>query len=81
MEVTIEAVLKNIIEIMIVEKVKLDTVNVTKERNLAVINSKVYIDISNVSNDTFAVGLVSGEKYTLSTEENLTKVIELLKSN
>src|SRR5699024_9875497 len=76
---TIKKVLQNLIGRMIEENIELHTVNIMKSETALIINGEVYVDIENVEKGTFSTGLVFGENYTLSTEENLEKVIELLK--
>lgn len=79
MIITIKEVLRNLINRMIEENIELSTVDISKDNTVVVINGKVYVDISNVSNDEFSTGIINGENYTLSTDENLSKVTELLK--
>lgn len=83
MEITIKEVLRNLLNRMIEEDIKLDTINITKDDTAVVINGKVYVDISNVGEGEWSTGTINGivndNNYTLSTEENLGKVIELLK--
>lgn len=81
MEITIKEVLRNLIDKMITEDIKLDTIDITVGGTAVMINGSVYVDISNVDEGEFSTGGVNGEHYTLSTSENLDKVIELLKEN
>ncbi|MGP5096358.1 hypothetical protein [Staphylococcus equorum] len=81
MEITIKEVLRNLIDKMITEDIKLDTIDITVGGTAVMINGSVYVDISNVDEGEFSTGVVNGEHYTLSTSENLDKVIELLKEN
>lgn len=85
MKITIKEVLRNLLNRMIEEDVKIDTINISKDDTSVVINGKVYVDISNVGKGEWSTGTINGivndKNYTLSTEENLGKVIELLKEN
>lgn len=80
MEITIKEVLRNILNRMIEQDVDLYTIDFTTDNKTVVINGKVYVDIANVKEGTWNTGIIGhDEGYTLSTEDNLDKVTELLK--
>ena len=82
MEITIKEVLRNILNRMIEQDIDLYTIDFTVDNKTVVINGKVYVDITNVKEGTWNTGVVGyHEDYTLSTEDNLDKVTELLKEN
>lgn len=79
MEITIKEVLRNILNKMIKQDIDLYTIDFTVDNKIVVINSKVYVDIANVKEGTWDTGIIGhDEGYTLSTEDNLDKVTELL---
>ena len=79
MEITIKEVLRNILNRMIEQDIDLYTIDFTVDNKTVVINSKVYVDITNVREGTWNTGTIGhDEGYTLSTEDNLDKVTELL---
>ncbi len=79
MEITIKEVLRNILNRMIEQDIDLCTIDFTVDNKTVVINSKVYVDITNVREGTWNTGIIGhDEGYTLSTEDNLDKVTELL---
>lgn len=49
MEITIKEVLRNLIDKMITEDIKLDTIDITVGGTAVMINGSVYVDISNVT--------------------------------
>ena len=82
MEITIKEVLRNVLNRMIEQDVDLYNIDFTTDNTTVVINGKVYVDITNVKEGTWSTGIIGhNEGYTLSTEDNLDKVIELLKEN
>ena len=82
MNITIKVVLRNVLNRMIEQDVDLYNIDFTTDNTTVVINNKVYVDITNVKEGTWATGVIGhNEGYTLSTEENLDKVVELLKEN
>lgn len=82
MNITIKEVLRNILNRMIEQDVDLYNIDFTTDNKTVVINGKVYVDITNVEEGTWSTGVIGHhEGYTLSTEDNLDKVTELLKEN
>lgn len=80
MEITIKEVLRNVLNRMIEQDIDLYTIDFTENNKTVVINGKVYVDIANVEEGTWDTGIIGhDEGYTLSTEDNLDKVTELLK--
>lgn len=79
MEITIKEVLRNILNRMIEQDIDLYTIDFLVDNKTVVINGKVYVDITNVKEGTWNTGIIGhDEGYTLSTEDNLDKVTELL---
>lgn len=75
-------VLRNVLNRMIEQDLDLYTIDFITDSKTVVINGKVYVDTTNVEEGTWDTGaIVHNEGYTLSTEDNLDKVIELLKEN
>ena len=82
MNMTIKKVLRNVLNRMIEQDLDLYTIDFTTDSKTVVINGNVYVDITNVEEGTWDTGAIGhNEGYTLSTEDNLDKVIELLKEN
>lgn len=82
MNITIKVVLRNVLNKMIKQDIDLYNIDFTTDNKTVVINDKVYVDITNVEEGTWSTGVVGhNEGYTLSTEDNLDKVVELLKEN
>lgn len=79
MNITIKEVLRNVLNRMIEQDLDLYTIDFTTDNKTVVINGKVYVDITNVKEGTWNTGIIGHDKgYTLSTEDNLDKVTELL---